>query len=291
MNALARLVRLPALPTALADVCLGALATGALTSAAGWARFSVMLLASSCLYMSGMVLNDYFDEDDDRRHRPERPIPSGEISSRSALLIALGLMTVGLTLASLVASWLLALALVLAIWLYNGLLKSTPVGPITMGLCRGLHVLLACSLVGPAWERLPIHLALTVGVYVAGVTWFARHEEKHSPRSELAGAGVVVLAALVLGLAVPVYAVANAASPFFPYLLVLLGFLLGTTVWRAYKDPRPEQVQAGVKQLLLGLILLDAVLASGAAGTVGLLILVLALPALWLGRVRLLSAT
>ena len=38
----------------------------------------VLLLvgASSCLYLAGMVLNDYFDRDKDAQERPARPIPS-----------------------------------------------------------------------------------------------------------------------------------------------------------------------------------------------------------------------
>jgi 4-hydroxybenzoate polyprenyltransferase len=291
MNALARLVRLPALPTAMADVLLGALVTGALLTAAGWAKFLVLLVGSAFLYMSGMVLNDYFDEEDDRKHRPDRPIPAGEISSRTALFIGLGLMVAGVVLASLVASPVLACLLAVAIFAYDAVLKQTPLGPISMGLCRALHVLLACSLGGFMWKQPGVHLALTVGVYVIGVTWFARNEEKRSTKAELGGAAAVLVAALVLGLAVPVFCPENTASPLFPYLLVALGFLLGASVWRAINDPQPLQVQAGVKQLLIGLILLDAVLASGAAGTLGLVVLVLALPALLLARMSRLSAT
>jgi 4-hydroxybenzoate polyprenyltransferase len=43
-------------------------------------------------------------------------------------------------------------------------------------------------------------------------------------------------------------------------------------------------VQAAVKRAILSLIALDAVLATGLVGWPGLLILVLAPPALWLGR-------
>src|SRR5262245_28722487 len=73
----AQLVRLPNVFTALADIALGALVTAALP--AHWPAFVLLLLASACLYSAGMVWNDYFDLEQDRRERPFRPLPSGRI--------------------------------------------------------------------------------------------------------------------------------------------------------------------------------------------------------------------
>ena len=46
---------------------------------------SLLLLSSGAtmLYLGGMFLNDAFDEDFDRQHRKERPIPSGQISANA----------------------------------------------------------------------------------------------------------------------------------------------------------------------------------------------------------------
>ena len=66
--------------------------------------------------------------------------------------------------------------LVVAIFLYDGVLKRTLAGPILMGLCRLLNILLGLSILGvwpPFWGWL---LALIIGTYIAGVTWFARTE-------------------------------------------------------------------------------------------------------------------
>src|SRR5262249_61032160 len=59
----AQLIRLPNVFTALADICLGALAVGALPGR--WLPFTFLLLASACLYSAGMVWNDYFDFEQD----------------------------------------------------------------------------------------------------------------------------------------------------------------------------------------------------------------------------------
>jgi len=70
----------------------------------------------------------------------------------------------------------------------------------------------------------------------------------------------------------------------FPYLLALFGFYVGSAVVRAIQRPVPQRVQAAVKRAVLGLIIFDAVLATSLAGLVGLVLLLLLLPARFLGR-------
>ena len=77
----------------------------------------------------------------------------------------------------------------------------------------------------------------------------------------------------------------------FPYLLVGLGFFVGLAVAQAIRRPVPSLVQEAVKRSLMGLIVLDALLASAVAGWAGLSILVLLAPALYLARQRRLYAT
>jgi 4-hydroxybenzoate polyprenyltransferase len=292
----AQLVRLPNIFTAAADICLGwlgALATG--TPGARWPAFVALLAGSACLYSAGMVWNDFFDLEQDRRERPFRPLPSGRIARRSAALLGAALLTVGVLLAGL-AGWrpggyapaalVLAGLLVAAILLYDAWLKRTWVGPLAMGSCRFLNVLLGLSVadeVGFPWAA-RIYVALVVAVYIVGVTWFARTEARQSSQSTLTGAGAVMLASLVLALAVPVWLEPTRSSVLFPYLLVGLGFVVGAPVCRAVANPVPARVQAAVKRALLGLIALDATLACAVAGTVGLTLLLLLAPMRYLAR-------
>src|SRR5207244_5494181 len=82
--------------------------------------------------------------------------------------------------------------LVASILLYAAWLKRTWAGPLGMGACRFLNVLLGFSPVagGIACGLFP---ALVVCVYIVGVTWFARTEARHSNQVALAGAAVVML--------------------------------------------------------------------------------------------------
>jgi 4-hydroxybenzoate polyprenyltransferase len=289
---LARLLRLPNVFTAFADIGLGLCATAALSPSTvddsfPW-RAALLLVASGCLYSAGMVWNDYFDFDEDRRDRPFRPLPSGRISVRTAAWIGTGLLAVGWSCAAVTgrAGALIGLALVIAILVYDARLKRTPAGPLGMALCRFLNVLLGLSLADPA--TLPtvtrIHLALTVGVYIIGVTWFARTEEKRSDPRLLARAALVMLAAGLLALAVATRVPPGTSSPLFPYLLVAWGFWVGEAVVAAVRKPTADRVQAGVKRALFGLVVLDALLASVFVGTWGLLLVLLLPPALLLGK-------
>jgi hypothetical protein len=289
----AQLVRLPNAFTPVADIALAAWASGALVGRTD--VFACLLAASVLLYWSGMVWNDYFDIVQDRKERPARPLPSGRVSPRTAALLGTGLMLAGLGWAALAdmrnGCWLalpLAGALVAAILLYDAWLKRTWAGPPAMGACRSLNILLGLSILGqgpPLWGFL---LALVVGVYIAGVTWFARTEARVSSRQMLLAAAGVILASLFLALAVP--ALAQQSRPslqpsvLFPYLLAAFAFYLALAFVPAVRQPLPARVQPAIKRAVLGLVLLDALLASALVGTVGLLLALLLLPGLVLGR-------
>jgi hypothetical protein len=287
-----QLVRLPNVFTAFADICLAALATGV-----GLDRlptFLLLLLASGCLYCGGMVWNDFFDIEQDRRERPFRPLPSGRVKRSTAGWLGAGLLAFG---------WLFALAagheaggewqwtpaivaslLVAMILLYDAWLKRTWAGPLAMGSCRFLNVLLGLGVAGSlSWTWEP-HLAAVVGLYIVGVTWLARKEAGVSNPLGLTGAALTMLASLLLGLMLPARLPPGTASPLFPYLLVVLGFLVGLPVSNAILGPTPARVQTAVRRALMGLVVLDAVMATGLAGAIGLLILLLLIPVIYLNR-------
>ena len=297
--AYARLLRLPNVFTAFADIGVGIAATlGDRASEPGndFVICSVTLaLASAALYLAGMVFNDFFDYEEDKRDRPFRPLPSGAIRLSEARVLGLGL--IFLAIAVLGACFLaqialnpaapvLALILLLAILLYNWRLKRTIFGPVTMASCRFLNILFGFTLVKLAlipW-LLRLHTAAIVGLYIWGITWFARTEQHRSNSNSLTAASSLIALALVLTLLLPFHLPANTASFCFPYVLVIFGFGIGVPIRNAIVDPSPARVQTAVKRCILGLIVLDAILASAFAGSWGFLILLLLPPALRLGK-------
>jgi 4-hydroxybenzoate polyprenyltransferase len=259
------------------------------------AAFALIVLASMLLYIAGMVLNDVFDAHIDARERPERPIPSGRISWDAARLLGLEMLLLGVGL-GFVASFLvgdarpgaLASALAASVLLYDTWAKKTALGPIAMGGCRFFNALLGMSLAGFAWDAGNWMVAAGVGVYIAGVTWFARTEARESSRLHLA------LATLVMGLGVFLLwwfpAWTNRLQPPDSWLFfwAVLALLIGWRCLRAVASPSPAHVQTAVKQSILSLIILDAAVAYAAQGTEGIVwvlaVLALLLPTLFLGK-------
>jgi 4-hydroxybenzoate polyprenyltransferase len=289
----AQLLRIPNIFTAFADILLGTLATGMLLSRP--IASLLLLLASGCLYSAGMVWNDVFDREEDRRERPFRPIPSGRVSQTAARRLGIALLLAGGVLAA-AAGWdggqfhwlpaTIAGLLVAAIILYEAWAKRTPLGPVAMALCRFLNVLLGLSLADVSqfpWN-VRFHLALVIGIYIAGLTWFARAETGRSNKYHLRGAALVMLAGLLLALAVPVHVTPGTQTAVYPYLLLAFGFLVGLPVVRAIEKPDSTFVQRAVKRCILGLVILDGILAAAFVGPVGLLVILLLLPAAVLGK-------
>src|SRR5262245_23307306 len=90
-----RLMRLPNVFTAIADVAMGYLFVQRELS--NGSVLGCLVTASACLYTAGIVFNDVFDREIDTKERPFRPIPSGQISLSAAsklavILLALGVM-------------------------------------------------------------------------------------------------------------------------------------------------------------------------------------------------------
>jgi 4-hydroxybenzoate polyprenyltransferase len=209
------------------------------------------------------------------------------------VLIAAVLMVVGITFA-VVAGWpdpavgVVAGVLAGVIVLYDGVLKHYWIGPLGMGACRFLNVLMGCLAasdeVRDKLGMVPFHVAGVVALYIVGVTWFARTEEGQSRRLPLVLAAGVMLLAVVSAALLPLYYDAGHTPFYYLYLLAGFGFVVGLPVADAIHTPTAKNVQRAVKRSILGLVLLDAVLACLFVGWPGLLIVLLLVPALLLGR-------
>ena len=97
------LIRAPNLFTVPSNIVAGYLAvTPAGTADSG--QLLSLILSSVFLYVSGIVLNDYFDINVDRKERPSRPLASGRITKRNALILAALSIIVG-NIFAFVVSW------------------------------------------------------------------------------------------------------------------------------------------------------------------------------------------
>jgi 4-hydroxybenzoate polyprenyltransferase len=292
-----QLVRLPAVFTALADICAGFSCKR--SSFEPVTEFAALLLASGCLYLAGMIFNGVFDRRRDAIGRPGRPIPSGRIGVMPAVLVGVVLLAAGIGSAATVSRQALyiSLGLTACILAYDGLLKATLLGPIAMGACRFLNVMLGSAIDDVStfvWAPPQIYVAAAIGIYVAGVTWFARTEEKTSARLPLIGGAV--LANLGMATLAATYSGQTLVLPWMwageiqPAALVLLVVAIALTVDRrivnSIIDPSPARVQGAVKLMLLSIITLDATAVLASSGNIMLAIAtaLLVLPAIIFGR-------
>ncbi|MEJ7912576.1 MAG: UbiA family prenyltransferase, partial [Chitinophagaceae bacterium] len=130
MVPLLRLLRPANIITAVSDILAG-IAIAVFASQTGWAEWqissTVLLVFSTIgLYGGGVVLNDVFDAELDKLERPERPIPAGLISKKTAGIAGILLLTGGVLMAGFVHETLffsstlyIALAIALAAIFYD----------------------------------------------------------------------------------------------------------------------------------------------------------------------------
>lgn len=289
--AYARLLRIPNVFTAMADIFLGFLFTNLSFQPIG--VFLALLASSSLMYLAGMVLNDVYDLEVDAVERPQRPLPSGQIPVGQAHFLGLGMLFTGLALgvgAGLAIGnlrpALVATSLAVLVFSYDRFLKKTPLGPLAMGGCRMLNVLLGMSAAAEPWGPHHLLVAGGLGLYIVGVTWFAKSEAQESNRAVLTLATVVILAGIgVLGL-FPIYVpdLRREMTQWY-ILLAVLAFVVGRRLVVAIGDPSPQTVQVAVKNCLMSLVVLDATAAVVVCQWhQAMLILGLLLPAVVLGR-------
>lgn len=267
-----RLGRVSNLPTVWTNTLAGAVLAGA----TGFGlELAVMLLAFTCFYTGGMFLNDAFDARIDAVERPERPIPSGEISLREVFAYGIGMMLVGVVLLAVVGLALPprtglwpafgGLALAATVTYYNWNHKKNLFSPVVMGLCRVLVYVGAalCYTTQPPPD-LWVGAALLL-CYLIGLTYVAKQENLAQVRNlwPLLFLGAPALYGAWLVLAQPVLAL---------FWLLFCAWAL-VALWFLRRRQRGD-IPRAVVSLIAGISLLDALLIA-ASGSVLLALLAL----------------
>lgn len=283
-----KLGRVSNLPTVWTNVFTGM----ALAAGVGMQPVLAILLVSlSLFYIGGMFLNDAFDSGFDARARPERPIPSGQVTAAQVYAMGFGMLAAGIALLAWVGygfdpytQWrpvLAGIGLAVAIVFYNWHHKDNPLSPLVMGLCRMLVYLCAAFSVAAVLPQDVYVAAVVLLCYLIGLTYAAKKE--HLGRLDSFWP--------LLFLAVPVAYGAWLAVEEPLVLLPLLAlaawilFALRLLVRRGKGD-----VPRAVVSLIAGISLLDAVLLAG-AGQGGLTMLAVLAFGLTLALQRWVSGT
>lgn len=279
-----RLMRLANVVTAVADVLAGIAISGYFTSSEDYLPVLLLCISTIGLYSGGIIFNDVFDAGLDAIERPERPIPSGMISLAEATAFGTLFFGIGVGAAALfqTESLVIAILIVLACLTYNRWAKHYTVwGPINMGLCRGLNLMLGMSILTHEIENWWF-LGLIPLIYIASITIISRGEVHGGNRKMLRIAAVLYAVVIISILAVSASMQNIELTLIFliPFMLMIFKPLL-----LAFKLPSAENIGKAVKAGVIALILLNASWA-GAFGIWQLaLFIVILLPlSMWLSK-------
>jgi 4-hydroxybenzoate polyprenyltransferase len=230
----------------------------------------LLCLGATCLYVGGMYLNDAFDVNFDRLHRPERPIPSGAITSGEVWGFGLGFLVLGMVMMFLFGpvTGILTVFLVISILIYDWIHKAMAFSPIIMALCRFFLFLTAASTGEDGITGLSVWTALALGCYIVGVSYVAKSESTRGPVKYWPG----LLMGVPLGLAWLVNQGEYRSRGIFLCIVVGLWILrnLQFTYWSGEKN-----VGRTVSGLLAGIVLVDLLAMGGESFRICLAFLVL----------------
>ena len=291
-------MRLANIITAVSDILAGIAIAGYITyqddSQVQLQPIILLVISTIGLYGGGVVLNDVFDADLDKIERPERPIPSGLISRGMAALLAALLLLTGIAAAAIShpgslfsSSFLLAIAIALAAVVYDKWGKHHSfLGPLNMGLCRGLNLLLGISILPEALLRYWL-ISLVPVIYIAAITMISRGEVHGGKKSTLYGAVVLygIVIASILYVAFAHHTLLQALA-----FLVLFSSMIFPPLQKAIKAPKGQLIGKAVKSGVIALIIMNAAWAA-AIGTLYWALLILLLLPLSLGLAKLFPVT
>ncbi|MFD2148573.1 UbiA-like protein EboC [Mucilaginibacter antarcticus] len=259
-----RLMRPANIVTSVADVLAGIAISGYFFNLKfePTSFYPVVLLCLSTmgLYGGGIVFNDVFDAELDKKERPERAIPSGLISLREAAFLGAFLLLWGIGFAfsySNLAGFI-AIAIAFFALLYNKVSKHIKfIGPLNMGLCRGLNLLLGISVIVPMLTQF-YYLAAVPIIYIFSITMISQGEVHGGNKRNLYIGGVLYATVI---LAILYFSISQAQSMAILFLLPFV-WMIFTPLINAIKNPVGPNIGKAVKAGVISLILMDAAWAA-----------------------------
>jgi hypothetical protein len=273
-----RLTRPANIVTAISDIFAGAAIAGYASGISDLHSLLLLVIATSGLYGGGVVLNDVFDADLDRIERPERPIPSGLISKKEGALLGIALLAIGVVSAlrlSIYPSGYIALAITVAVLLYDKWSKHHSfLGPLNMGLCRGLNLLLGISMAPEALSQYG-YLAVVPVIYIAAITMISQGEVRGGKSKTMLMAAFLYLAVFA---SILYTSILHENSIYTIFFLAFFALIIYPPLIRAFSDPVGKNIGKAVKAGVLALIVMNAGWAAAFGSLYAALFIVLLLP-------------
>jgi 4-hydroxybenzoate polyprenyltransferase len=286
------LFRLPNVFTAPSNILAGYYAVVEPANASGL-HLAILIICSILLYLSGIVLNDYFDIEVDRRERPLRPLPAGTVSKRKVLLIGIVFIIAANFISLLVSTSTFIIAAILSgtIVSYDYRMKYSVYGPGMMGAARALNVMLGSS---PIFLTTVLNInnsariavvTVSLFVFVFAISRLSRKEIDETDKVRTAKGSFLMIFA-VLAIIIVSGLVGVFLKDLFANLALFAIIMIITFKPLLQRQPlSSKDIQRTIKTMVLSIIVLDSAFVSGSAGTAyGLVTVMLIMPAIILSR-------
>ena len=282
------LVRLPNLFTLPSNILVGFVIVSSLTLTS-YVQVLLLVTISILLYCVGLILNDLFDYNIDKKERPDRPLASGKVSRRAAicLVTVFTVLALGLSLIVSIPTLVTSSLLFVLIFGYDKFLKKTMAGPFPIAAARVIHVMLGASVdfghIGSFPQLIILTFVLTITfVYVCLIGFISRYEIHGFPKNTKLFLIPIIIVAIISSIAF------FSLMGFFKYecliILALFSFIMARTFYKIHKQDS-SGIQRIVQNMILSIIVLDSTFLSGIRGIeLGLVVLVLLAPLLILAR-------
>ena len=284
------LVRLPNLFTLPSNILVGMATVSSLAfTLTSFTQFLLLVTISVLLYCVGIVLNDLYDFDIDKKERPNRPLPSGKISRRSAIVLVAIFSTIALILSLQVSFSTLVISSILfsVIFGYDKYLKNTHAGPFTIASARVMNILLGTSVSLTSVDSYSQIVTLTfiliiTFVYVTLIGFISRYEVHGFSDNTKLLLPLAIVATVISSI------ILFSLMGFFKLesliILSLFSFIMIISFSRIYRrdSGRTQQI---VRNMILSIIVLDSTFLTGIIGIeLGLVVLTLMAPLLVLAN-------
>lgn len=280
-----RLMRPANIVTSVADVLAGIAISGYFVNVEA-DYFPVLLLCISTigLYGGGIVFNDVFDADLDKIERPERAIPSGAVKLNEAIFLGAFLLITGIAAALIlsVLSGIIAFLIAFFALIYNKYSKHHSfLGPLNMGLCRGLNLILGISIIASALNEW-YFLGMVPLIYIFSITIISQGEVHGSNRNKLYYGAILYLTVISIMLYSSWIKGQVLIALFF---IIPFAWMIFKPLLRAIKEPLGKNIGKAVKAGVISLILMDAAWAAVFGSPLAAISIALLLPlSLWLAK-------
>ena len=257
-----QLVRIPGIFTVFSNIILGFFLVQ--NSTTNFDSLVLLMSTSGFLFMAGMVFNDYFDYNLDKKERPFRPLPSGAISKKFALILGIIFLIIANFISTFVGiqSFVITITMTCLILCYDSRLKrASVIGILCLATIRFLNVILGSSIV--SFDPQIMYFALPIGVFVAAISILAKTETDISSAKTIIVNQILIFATII-------YTLTIILNNFEIYSLVFLAlFIISVFVPNlSNKGFDKLKIQKQVTFQLLAIILLDATIISVVASPI-----------------------